>query len=304
MRYLVLSDVHANLEALDGGARGVGRRVGPGAGARRSRRLWRRPQRGHRPDQALPVAAHGARQPRQGGLRPRRRWTASTRWRARRSSGPPRVLTPENLALAGRRCRRGRSTIDELTAICHGAPWDEDAYVFDERDVERAQPLSRAAAVPVRPHARAEHLPHRRRRSKRMLPIRGERCRVSIERRPAVSRELRRRRPAARRRCRARRSGCSTPAARAVTIVRTPYDVARAQAKILAAGLPAVAGAASSDGALTVPARGPLPRLLLAQLRPRRRRRRRASRESSRSRRRAAARPGCRGSGRPSAWPV
>ena len=35
-------------------------------------------------------------------------------------------------------CRRGRSTIDDAIEICHGAPFDEDHYIFDSDDASRA----------------------------------------------------------------------------------------------------------------------------------------------------------------------
>jgi predicted phosphodiesterase len=33
---------------------------------------------------------------------------------------------------------KGPTTVDDLVEICHGAPFDEDAYVFDELDARRA----------------------------------------------------------------------------------------------------------------------------------------------------------------------
>jgi len=72
-----------------------------------------------------------------------------------------------------------------------------------------------------------------------MLPVRGERCRVSIE---ADQRYLVNCGAVGQPRDGDARAafGLLEPAARAVTIVRTPYDVAGAQGRILAAGLPSV----------------------------------------------------------------
>ena len=87
MRYLVLSDIHANLEALDAVLAARRGRVGRRARPRRSRRLRRRAQRGHRPRARLSPARRHPRQPRQGrvgrrgregfnhGRAPRDRWT-------------------------------------------------------------------------------------------------------------------------------------------------------------------------------------------------------------------------------------
>ena len=40
--------------------------------------------------------------------------------------------------LARRSCRRGRIEVNDLVQICHGSPFDEDAYLFDELDAARA----------------------------------------------------------------------------------------------------------------------------------------------------------------------
>ena len=45
-------------------------------------------------------------------------------------------LTPANLQWLAA-LPQGPVPVDVHTEICHGAPWDEDAYLFDERDVER-----------------------------------------------------------------------------------------------------------------------------------------------------------------------
>ena len=55
------------------------------------------------------------------------------------------ALTPEHRAwLAG--LPRGPHAVDDLIEICHGSPFDEDAYIFDRLDVVRA---FRASARPL-----------------------------------------------------------------------------------------------------------------------------------------------------------
>ena len=148
-----------------------------------------------------------------------------------------RVLTPENLHwLAG--LPQGPVVIDELTAICHGAPWDEDAYLFDERDVEGAMPLS-GPPLCLFGHTHVPSVFRVGSSAEAMLPIRGERCRVSID---AGQRYLVNCGAVGQPRDGDPRAafGLLDPASHAVTVVRAPYDVARAQARILAAGLPPV----------------------------------------------------------------
>ena len=48
------------------------------------------------------------------------------------------MLTPEQPRLAGGAAAKGRIVVDDLVEICHGSPFDEDAYIFDELDAVRA----------------------------------------------------------------------------------------------------------------------------------------------------------------------
>jgi predicted phosphodiesterase len=137
MRYLVLSDIHANLEALDAclgdaQARGfeqtlvLGDLVGYGAdpNAVIDRILALAPAavvRGNhdkvasgleRADGFNAVAKSAA------------RWTLDS-------------LTPDNRAWLAA-LPPGPKLIDEFVEICHGTPFDEDAYIFDESDALRA----------------------------------------------------------------------------------------------------------------------------------------------------------------------
>ena len=236
MRYLVISDVHANLEALtavldaaDGQwdqALVLGDLVGYGADPNAVIDRVR----------DLPVAGmiRGNHDKVAAGLAPVDSFNHIARqaieWTADR-------LTPANLQWLAA-LPQGPMAIDAFTEICHGAPWDEDAYLFDERDVERA------GAAPARPlclfgHTHVPSIFRIEPTVEAMLPVRGERCRVPIE--PggrylvhcgAVG-QPRDSDPRA-------AFGLLESGTGGLTIVRTPYDVAAAQTKILAAGLPQV----------------------------------------------------------------
>jgi predicted phosphodiesterase len=141
MRYLVLSDIHANLEALDtcladAHIRGfdqtlvLGDIVGYGPD----------PNEAIERVQALePVAmvrgnhdkvACGLEQPE--GFNPVAKsaalWTLN-------------ALTPENRAWLAV-MPEGPVRVDAFIEICHGSPFDEDAYIFDELDAIRALRVS------------------------------------------------------------------------------------------------------------------------------------------------------------------
>lgn len=237
MRYLVLSDVHANLEALTAVLETsasdwdevlvLGDLVGYGGD----------PNAVIDRIKALPVAAmvRGNHDKVACGLDSMDSFNHVAR---QAIEWTMRVLTPENQRWL-KELPRGPLAVDELTAICHGAPWDEDSYLFDERDVERAMPLS-GPPLCLFGHT---HVPSIFRAAgslvEAMLPIRGERCKVSIEKDQrylvncgAVG-QPRDGDPRA-------AYGLLDRQARVLTLVRTPYDVAGAQGRILGAGLPAV----------------------------------------------------------------
>ena len=145
------------------GARRVpGRRAAPrlrrDARARRHRRLRRRSERGHRRVHELKPRGDRARQPRQGRAAASIRPTASTRSRAPPRSGRSSRSTPENRAWLAA-LPKGPLAVDDLVEICHGSPFDEDAYIFDETDALRALKATVAAALPLRPHPLPRHLP-------------------------------------------------------------------------------------------------------------------------------------------------
>jgi diadenosine tetraphosphatase ApaH/serine/threonine PP2A family protein phosphatase len=236
MRYLVLSDVHANLEALEAvldAATGeweqalvLGDLVGYGADPNAVIDRVR----------ALPVAAmvRGNHDKVAAGLAPVDSFNHVARQAIEWTAG---ALTRENLQWLAA-LPQGPVPIDAMTEICHGAPWDEDAYLFDERDVERERP-SLARALCLFGHTHVPSIFRVEPAVEAMLPVRGERCQVPIE--PggrylvncgAVG-QPRDSDPRA-------AFGLLDGASRLLTIVRTPYDLGTAQKKILDAGLPPV----------------------------------------------------------------
>jgi diadenosine tetraphosphatase ApaH/serine/threonine PP2A family protein phosphatase len=137
MRYLVLTDIHANLEALeaclsDAAARGyqralvLGDLVGYGADPNdviaRVRALD-------------PLAiVRGNHDKVACGLEPAEGFNAVAKNAARWTFD---VLTPEYRAWLAA-LPQGPHAVDTLVEICHGSPFDEDAYIFDELDALRA----------------------------------------------------------------------------------------------------------------------------------------------------------------------
>jgi diadenosine tetraphosphatase ApaH/serine/threonine PP2A family protein phosphatase len=235
MTYLVLSDVHANLEALEAvlAAAGeydhalvLGDLVGYGANPNEVvQRLQALPAvtfiRGNHDKAATQLASvehfnHLARFAIQ--------WTTEQ-------------LTPANFDWLAA-LPTGPLAIDDLIEICHGAPFDEDAYIFDDLDVRRAMA---AASRPLCLFGHT-HVPAAFRLAEALLPVgplRGDQFHLRIE-------------PTARYlvNCGAvgqPRDGDPRAAfaildtgQRTLTINRVVYDVATAQAKIIDAGLPEV----------------------------------------------------------------
>jgi diadenosine tetraphosphatase ApaH/serine/threonine PP2A family protein phosphatase len=141
VRYLVLTDIHANLEALDAclahaRGRGFDRALvlgdlvgyGPDPNATIDRILALDPLaivRGNHDKVAFGLDhAEGF----NFVARMAAKWTLDS-------------LTPSNrewlMALP-----EGPRVVDDLVEICHGSPFDEDAYIFDELDALRALKLS------------------------------------------------------------------------------------------------------------------------------------------------------------------
>ncbi len=144
MRYLLLSDIHGNLEALEASVSAarqafdqvlvLGDLVGYGADPNAVVDLVRslRPTaviRGNHDKVASGVEdAEGFNSVARSAVA----WTYDT-------------LTPENRSYL-ETLPAGPQIVDDLLEICHGSPFDEDAYVFDELDALRAL---RSARRPV-----------------------------------------------------------------------------------------------------------------------------------------------------------
>jgi diadenosine tetraphosphatase ApaH/serine/threonine PP2A family protein phosphatase len=142
LRYLVLADVHANLEALDAclshaAARGFDRTLvlgdlvgyGPDPNETIARIQSLNPVsmiRGNHDKVAC-----GLEQPEgfNAVAKGAALWTYET-------------LTPSNRTWVAT-LAQGPQIVDDLVEICHGSPFDEDAYVFDELDAVRALKVSR-----------------------------------------------------------------------------------------------------------------------------------------------------------------
>jgi diadenosine tetraphosphatase ApaH/serine/threonine PP2A family protein phosphatase len=235
MRYLILSDIHANLEALEASiaAAGdvdavlvlgdlVGYGADPNAVIERVRGLSKMTViRGNHDkvgagienvDSFNHLARHAI------------SWTAS-------------ALTPANRAWLAA-IPAGPVAINGHVEICHGSPFDEDVYIFDDLDARRA------ISVSTRPlclfgHT---HVPAAFRFDGDLKPIgppRGPRFRLPLDDGAkylvncgAVG-QPRDGDPRA-------AFGLLDTTASALTVVRTTYDVATAQQKIVDAGLPEV----------------------------------------------------------------
>ena len=236
MRYLVISDIHANLEALEAtlAAAGpydralvlgdlVGYGADPNAVIDRIRGM---------PDAVLIRGNHdkvGAGLEDVDGFNHLARfaiaWTAAT-------------LTPDNREWLAS-VPQGPALVDEVVEICHGTPFDEDVYVFDDLDALRAIKSARRplclfghthvpAIYRLGPDAELSMTPAMR-VSPFTVALDEGRHLINVG---AVGQP---------------RDGDSRAAfgfydtdTRMVTLARATYDVAAAQAKIIAAGLPEV----------------------------------------------------------------
>lgn len=235
MRYLVLSDIHANLEALDTvleAARDLphdrilvlGDLVGYGADPN----LVVERIRGLEPAAVI----RGNHDKVGAGLEPADAFNAvarsAIRWTYEALSDDNRDWLAE--------LPSGPVVIDDAFVICHGTPYDEDAYVFDESDVLRAMhasthPLCLFGHTHVQVGYRLADssltLESESAARPLQIPIAGGHYLIN----PGSVGQPRDGDP---------RAGFAVydSAAKVVEIHRTPYPVARAQAKIREAGLP------------------------------------------------------------------
>ena len=235
LRYLVISDVHANLEALDAvlAAAGphdhalvLGDLVGYGADPNAVIDRVR----------ALPAATFirgnhdkvGAGLENTDGFNYLARhaitWTTST-------------LTPERRQWLAA-LPQGPTIINDLVEICHGAPFDEDVYIFDDLDAMRALRVARRplclfghthVVAGYNVTNKTDIVASVHETSIRIPPDGGSRFLVNCG---AVG-QPRDGDPRA-------AYGMLDASARTLTLERVEYDVSAAQAKIIAAGLPEV----------------------------------------------------------------
>ena len=235
MQYLVISDVHANLEALEATLAAVptpdhvlvlGDLVGYGADPNAViDRIRAMPAvtviRGNHDKVAAgleqPIGFnHLARQAVE--------WTRTT-------------LTPGNRAFIAN-LPTGPIVIDEAIEICHGAPFDEDVYLFDDMDARQAfRTMRRPVCLFGHTHVPAvfrcddpmKHVTPNRGGCYSLTFDDGARYLVNVG---AVG-QPRDGDPRA-------AFGTIDTSLRTLTLSRVAYDVAGAQAKIVAAGLPDV----------------------------------------------------------------
>jgi len=236
MRYLVLSDIHANLEALEAvmaQAAGfdhtlvlgdvIGYGADPNAVVERLRGMSAVTFiRGNhdKVGTGLDTAGgfnHLARQAIQ--------WTAS-------------ALTPDNREWV-KALGCGPVAIDDLVEICHGSPFDEDVYIFDELDVRQAFTVaSRPLCLFGHTHVPAAFCMLAG-SLQPMGPPRGTRFQLDLT---AGARYLVNCGAVGQPRDGDPRAayGLVDAEARSLVVQRVEYDVPLTQAKILAAGLPEV----------------------------------------------------------------
>ena len=135
VRYLLLSDIHANIDAFDTVLDARGRALGPRHRARRSRRLRRGAQPVIDKVRALdPLSViRGNHDKAACGLDDGSQFNQVARLAA---AWTGQFLTPDNRHYL-RELPMGPVQIDDLVEICHGAPFDEDYYIFDGNDALR-----------------------------------------------------------------------------------------------------------------------------------------------------------------------
>ena len=236
MRYLVLSDIHANLEALDAvlAAAGdhwdavlvlgdlIGYGADPNAVVERIR--------------ALPgvIVIRGNHDKVGVGLES----VAGFNHLARQAIvWTTTALTPENRTWVAA-LPAGPTAVDPAVEICHGSPFDEDLYIFDELDARRSfHVMQRPLCVFGHTHVPAafqfdvdlRHMPQPRGPEFRITLYSNARYLVNCG---AVG-QPRDGDPRA-------AYGVIDTEHHSITIHRVPYDVSTAQAKIVSAGLPEV----------------------------------------------------------------
>jgi diadenosine tetraphosphatase ApaH/serine/threonine PP2A family protein phosphatase len=236
MRYLVLSDIHANLEALDAvlGTAGegwdavlvlgdlVGYGADPNAVVERVRDIGNATViRGNHDKVGAGLESvagfnHLARQ--------------AIVWTTTALTGPNRDWVA---ALP-----TGPAVVDPTVEICHGSPFDEDVYIFDDLDARRSFAVMRRPLC-IFGHTHVPSVFQFDIDLRQMPPPRGPEHRISLY---PNSRYLVNCGAVGQPRDGDPRAayGVVDTADQSVTIHRVAYDVGTAQAKILRAGLPEV----------------------------------------------------------------
>ena len=235
MRYLIVSDIHANLEALEStlSAAGdcdavlvLGDLVGYGADPNAVIERVR----------ALPNATiiRGNHDKVGSGIET----VESFNHLARHAiSWTATELTPEHRAWLAA-MPAGPALIDDLVEICQGSPVDEDAYIFDELDARRAVSVAKR---PVCLYGHT-HVPAVFRFDGELSaagPPRGPRYRLTLD---ANAKYLINCGAVGQPRDGDPRAafGLFDTTTSTISVMRVAYDVGTAQAKIIAAGLPDV----------------------------------------------------------------
>jgi len=235
MRYLVLSDIHANLEALEStlAAAGewdavlvLGDLVGYGAD----------PNAVIGRVQSLPNATiiRGNHDKVGAGVETVESFNHLARHAISWTSTELTAANRDWLAAM----RAGPALIDDLVEICHGSPFDEDAYIFDELDARRGVVASQRP-VCLYGHTHVPAIFKYDGELSAIGPPRGPRHRLTLEPKAkylincgAVG-QPRDGDPRA-------AFGLLDTESRTLTVLRVAYDVHTAQAKIISAGLPEV----------------------------------------------------------------
>jgi len=235
MRYLILSDIHANLEALEAvlaeetqtdATLMLGDLVGYGADPNAVIDRLR----------ALPATTfiRGNHDKVGAGIDSVRSFNHLARHAIEWTSA---TLTPERTEWLAA-LPRGPMIVDDLVEICHGSPFDEDVYIFDDLDARRALVVSRRALclfghthlpAAFRLDNTFESIALRREASFDLTLTTDVRYLVNCG---AVGQPRDGDWRAA--------FGVLDTETRVLTLRRVPYDVATAQAKIVRAGLPEV----------------------------------------------------------------
>ena len=142
MRYLVLSDIHANLEALDAVLAAV-----PAGAYDHALVLGDLVGYGAEPNAVIdrirelkPLAViRGNHDKAACGLDDGENFNQVARFAA---AWTQQHLTPGNREYL-RELPQGPTDIDDRVEVCHGAPFDEDHYIFDANDARHALDTSR-----------------------------------------------------------------------------------------------------------------------------------------------------------------